>query len=119
MFISRKLQCSFASGILVTDLSDHLPILVCLKDLRHEARLHKTVIYRKISTENIQKMNEELHTYNWNELLNDLNTEDSFNVGAFNAHMPEKTKRVNNKICKHEAWVTKSIMNSIAKQKQL
>ena len=33
--------------------------------------------------------------------------------------MPEKTKRVNNKICKHEAWVTKSIMNSIAKQKQL
>ena len=41
IFISRKLQCSFTSGILVTDLSDHLPTLVCLKDLRHEARVQK------------------------------------------------------------------------------
>ena len=59
------------------------------------------------------------------ELLSDLKTEDSFNalhnalVGAFNADMPEKTKKVRNKSCKHETWVTKGIMKSIAKQKQL
>ena len=70
-------------------------------------------------------MNEELNTYNLMELLCDLNTEDSFNVlhnplvGAFDVYMPEKTKRVSNKICKHEPWITKGIMNSIVKQKQL
>ena len=53
-------------------------------------------------------MNEELKSYNWMELLGDLNTENSLNalhkalVGACNTHMPEKTKRVRNKSCKHE-----------------
>ena len=108
IFLSRRLQCLFVSGILLTDISDHLPVLVCLRDLRHETKVHKTLNYRVINDENIQDMNEELQTYNWNELLVGLNTNDSFNVfhdilvGAFNTHMPEKTKRISNKPCKHE-----------------
>ena len=104
IFISRRLQCSFISGILTTDMSDHLPTLLCLRDLRYEAKVQKTIKYRTINNENIQCMNEELKSYNWMELLSDLNTEDSFNVlhnalvGAFNVHMPEKTKKVRNKI---------------------
>ena len=70
-------------------------------------------------------MNEELKLYNWMELLCNSNIEDAFNtfhnalVGAFNTCMPEKTKRIKNKPCKHEPWITKGIMKSIAKQKQL
>ena len=125
IFISRRLQGSFASGIIITDLSDHLPTLLSLKDLRHEAKVQRTIAYRTINNENIQRMNEELNSYNWTELLGDLNTEDSFNVlhsalvGAFNVHMPEKTKRMCNKICKNEPWMTKGIKNRIAKQKRL
>ena len=36
IFISRRLQCSFTSGILTTDMSDHLPTLLCLRDLRKD-----------------------------------------------------------------------------------
>ena len=32
IFLSRNLQCSFISGILVTDLSDHLPTMMVLKN---------------------------------------------------------------------------------------
>ena len=32
--------------------------------------------------------------------------------------MPEKTKRISNKPCKHEPWMTKGIKNSIAKQEK-
>ena len=59
------------------------------------------------------------------ELLCNSNPEDAFNtfhnalVGAFNTCMPEKTKRIKNKPCKHESWITEGIMKSIAKQKQL
>ena len=115
IFLSRRLQCLFVSGICLTDLSDHLPGLVCLKDLRHETTLQKTITYRIIHDDNIQDMNEELKTYNWNDVLAGLNTNDSFNVfhdiivGAFNTHMPEKTKRISNKPCKHEPWMTKGI----------
>ena len=40
-------------------------------------------------------MDKEIKSYNWNEILNKLNTEESFNVlhealiRAFNTHMPE------------------------------
>ena len=69
IFLSRRLQCLFVSGILLTDISDHLPVLVCLRDLRHETKVQKTLNYRVINDDNIQDMNEELKTYNWNELL--------------------------------------------------
>ena len=125
IFLSRRLQCLFGSGIWLTDISDHLPVLVCLKDLIHETTVQKTFIYRVINDENIQDMNEELKTYNRNDMLVGLNTNDSFNVfhdilvGAFNTHMPERTKRISNKPCKHEPWMTKGIKKSIVKQKQL
>ena len=125
IFISRRLQCSFISGILTSDLSDHLPTLICLSNLRCETKIQKTIKYRSINNENIQSMNEELKSYNWMELLGNSNTEDAFNIfhnaliGAFNTCMPEKTKRIKNKPCKHEPWITKGIMKSIVKQKQL
>ena len=80
VFISRRLQCSFASGIIITDLGDHLPILLSVKDLRYETKLQRTITYRKINKETIQRMDEELISYNWNNLMDELNTEDSFNV---------------------------------------
>ena len=64
IFISRRLQCSFISGILTTDLSDHLPTLICLRNLRYETKIQKTIKYRSINNENIQSMNEELKSYN-------------------------------------------------------
>ena len=125
IFISRRLQSSFISGIITTDLSDHLPTLICLKDLRQETRTQKIIKYRTISTESIKNMNDELNSYNWMELLSNSNTEDAFNtfhnvlVGSFNTCMPEKTKRVKNKTGMYEPWITKGIVRSMSKLKQL
>ena len=69
IFISRRLQSSFISGIITTDLSDHLPTLICLQDLRQETRTQKIIKYRRISPESIKNMNDELNSYNWMELL--------------------------------------------------
>ena len=125
IFISRRLQCSFASGIIITDLSDHLSTLVSLKDFKHETKLQRIVTYRKIIKDTIQKMDEEIKSYNWNEILNKLNTEESFNVlhealiRAFNTHMPERSKRLGNKVTRNEPWITNGIKTTITKQKKL
>ena len=55
IFISRKLQGSFTSGILVTDLSDHLPTIIVLKDSKQETKPQKTVTFRKIDNDSIKK----------------------------------------------------------------
>ena len=121
----RRLQSSFACGIIVTDLSDHLPTLLSLKNIRPEVKLQRTITYRKITKESIQSMDEEHSSYNWSELLKEMNTEDSFNtlhvavVVAFNTHMPERTKKIGNKTPKSEPWMTNGIKNSIMKQKKL
>ena len=70
-------------------------------------------------------MNDELNSYNWMELLSNSNTEDAFNtfqnvlVGSFNTCMPEKNKRVKNKTGMYEPWITKGIVRSMNKLKQL
>ena len=70
-------------------------------------------------------MNDELNSYNWMEPLSNSNTEDAFNtfhnvlVGSFNTCMPEKTKRVKNKTGMYEPWITKGIVRSMSKLKQL
>ena len=70
-------------------------------------------------------MDEEIKSYNWNEILNKLNTEESFNVfsealiRAFNTHMPERSKRLGNEVTRNEPWITNGIKTTITKQKKL
>ena len=56
IFLSRRLQCTFTSGIIVSDLSDHLSILVSLNDLKHDIKPQRTLTYRKINEDNIKKI---------------------------------------------------------------
>ena len=72
IFISRRLQCSFESGIIIIDLSVHLPTLLSPKDIRHETKLQRTITFRKINKETIQRMNDELNSYNRNELVDKI-----------------------------------------------
>ena len=121
MFLSRNLQSLFTSGILVTDLSDHLPTLVVLKDLKEHAKSYKIITSRKINNDRIKKMDEDLNSYDWKEILSPLNAEESFEVlhktvlQSFNTHMPEITKKVTHKTKINEPWLTKGIKISTNK----
>ena len=112
MFLSRNLQCSFISGILVTDLSDHLPTLMVLKDLKEHTKPHKIVTIRKINNNNIRKLDEDISSYDWHGILEQLNTEQSFELlhkivlQSFNTYMPEITKRLGKRTKIKEPWIT-------------
>ena len=123
IFISSRLQDDYGSGIIISDMSDHLPILLRLNDAHQHMTIHQTVTYRKVTEDNIKALNEYLKQQNWNEELKDLNTEDSFNKlhsivqAGMNKYMPQNTRKCTKKERTHEPWITKGIKKSMAKQK--
>ena len=125
IFISNKLQQDYNSGIIISDLSDHLPTALRLNNVKHDMKQPQIITYRKITTENIKKLNEELKEHNLEEILEPLGTDEAFHVLQnvlkmhMDKHMPMITKKVSYKQQKKEAWITKGIERSINKQKQL
>ena len=70
-------------------------------------------------------MNEKLAEINWEDILHDKSTEESFNF--FHAKLthildevfPELTKAINTKHTPIDPWMTKGILKSLSKQKAL
>ena len=55
-----KLQQAYYSGIIISDMSDHLPTVIKLTNVKQDTKQQQTVTYRKINEENIRLINEDL-----------------------------------------------------------
>ena len=125
IFISSKLQHDYTSGLIISDMSDHLPTVVKLQNVKQDMKHQQTITYRKINEENIKLINEDLKGYNWEEALETTGTNEIFHIihealtKSMNKHMPLKNKKVQKKITPNEPWITKGIEKCINKQKQL
>ena len=125
ILIIRGLQHDYNSGLMISDMSDHLPTWVKLKSTKQEIRQHQLVTYRKFNEKNIEAMNEELKVYNWDDQLHNTGTEEAYQIlhgivlDCMNKHMPTITKKTMKKDQCNEPWITKGIKRSIDKQKQL
>ena len=100
ILISGKLQQAYHSGIIISDMSDHLPTVIKLLNAKQDIKKQQILTYRKITDENIKLINEELQGYNWEEILEKRGTDDSFNIlhetliRSMDKHMPLKTKKL-------------------------
>ena len=125
ILISNKLQCDYEPGIIISDLSDHLPTALKLKNVKQDMRQTQTTTYRTITPETIKLLNEDLKEYQWEEILKPLGTDEAFNAlqnvlkTHMDKHMPLKTKKRTNRQQMKEAWIIKGIEKSMKKQKQL
>ena len=50
-------------------MSDHLPTVMKLTNVKQDTKQQQTVTYRKINKENIRLINENLKGCNWEEIL--------------------------------------------------
>ena len=125
ILISSKLQKAYHSGIIISDMSDHLPTVIKLINAKQDIKKQQIVTYRKITEENIKLINEDLQRHNWEEILEKRGKDDSFSIlhetliRSMNKHMPLKTKKLTKKDINKEPWITKGIEKCIKKQKQL
>ena len=98
VFISKKLQNSFASSILIDDISDHFPSIVFLRNQKICKKEPLKVQTREINESKITELKSKLDSADWKDRLRELNADDSFNsfhtllVETVETVLPEKTK---------------------------
>ena len=106
-------------------MSDHLPTLMKLSNVKQDMKHQQTITYRKINEENIRLINEDLKGYNWEEILETTGTDETFQIlhetliMSMNKHIPLETKKLSKKDTCNEPWITKGIERCVSKQKQL
>ena len=122
---SPIVQCNHTPYILVDDISDHMPILVKFKNQNKSIKGLKTVKHRNLDLLALGKINQDIGSEDWNLLLSNLNTYDSFNLfhqkltASIDKHAPEKTLKLGRKSLIRDPWITVGILRSLRRQKQL
>ena len=125
VIISQSLQAQMCPHLIVEDISDHLPILILLKDLNKSVRGSNLIKIRNVNTINLEKIGSDIRRHNWQKLLSNSNASQSFSTfhkilcDTIDKHAPETIKRINAKKIIKNPWITSGIMKSLSKQWQM
>ena len=109
--------------VLIDDTSDHLPCLTMLPNLIRSNR-HKQKIKTR-SLKHLSRVQDGLRNVDWSILEDDrdVNTQTDFFLKKLttllDAHCPEKEFEVSYKTLRREPWMTKGLMNSMKRSKEL
>ena len=124
-FVSRKLHRSFDSGILLSDISDHLPSLVLLKQTKLLNKEPLEFTSRNLNEQKLKLTNEKLHDIDWNGNLtsSDVNLNFNYLSNSIDRVMDEIASRCTVKISAKirfvEPWMTTSLEQSANKKNLL
>ena len=125
IFISQSWLEKYNSGILVNDMSDHLPSIVSIKNLKLSKRVPVQITSRDTRTKNINALKNSLKKINWCEIIEPSSPSKSMsNLHERLRHdidhfTPLKTYCINSKKARREPWVSAGIQISIRKSKKL
>ena len=103
VLISQSLQTQMRPYLIVEDISDHLPILVVLRDLNKSVRGSNLIKIRNLNTKNLEKISRDIRRHDWQKLLDKSNASQSFTTfhkilcDSIDIHAPETAKRINRK----------------------
>ena len=71
IFISQTWLENFECGILVDDMSDHLPSIVSIKGLKTNKKEPIQITSRDTRTKNIRALKDSLNQIDWSEIIED------------------------------------------------
>ena len=125
VFLSQSLQYQMHPHLVIEDLSNHLPILIILKDLNKCISGNTLIRSRNLNPINLEKVNNDIRNHDWQSLLSDVNADQGFSIfhkilcSTIDKHAPEMVKRINPKKIIRNPWITSGIMRSLTKQRQM
>ena len=111
VIISQSLQAQMHPYLIVEDISDHLPILIILKDLNKSVRGCNLIKSRNLNTTNLEKIDSDIRKHDWQSLLSNSNTSQSFTTfhkilcDTIDKHAPETIKKINQKKLIKNSWI--------------
>ena len=116
------------SGILLADISDHLPIFMRIQSCNFKSPVNNStsVHTRNYTRDNLQRLNADLNSTDWTNIYTCNNSEQAFNyfVDHF-SYLYDKNipfishNRVKSKSKPNAPWITKSLLKSINKKNKL
>ena len=125
IIVSRDLYAKGTCGIVLSDLSDHLPCIASFRNLKSVKGETLTITTRNMKGSNLTALKSDLAKLDWLTSLLNMNASDQFNVfhgkliKLLDEHCPEKTCTIPNKRVIKEPWLTKGLLNCINKQQAL
>ena len=125
IIIGKGFQMSFDPTICISDISDHLPLVLSIEDI-DPYRAPKTKIQtRKLNTKKMETLNNKINEIDWTNELKDKDANESFNIlheflnNELNEIAPVTTIEVSGKKLIRNKWLTTRLMKSMAKQRKL
>jgi len=118
IYVPLDFSQNLQSGIIITDISDHLPIFTfCGKGKNNFYTERKTITFRPSDPTIDQKIKERLRIIDWS-ILENQSAENGYKTFAsilrevIDEVAPLQTKSLASKTIKHEPWLTKGILKS-------
>ena len=115
IFVNKPNLSSF-QGILVTDISDHLPIIYI--DCKGPSLNNDDFIYRRnLSPRNKQAFRNALATLNWDEIYHETDMQLAFSrfhsmfLNLYNTHIPKR--KIKLKYNTRKLWLTQGLQSAI------
>ena len=125
ILVSQSLCGNYDSGILIDDISDHMPSICVIKSIKGVGNDSIQITSRDTRPRNLTALKNHLSNYDWMELLS---TPD-INSAMRNLHttlqkevdhcIPEITRTLKRNQVRQQAWITPTLKRSIDKSKRL
>ena len=116
---AKKSDLQYLGGTLINDISDHYINFVSIFPQKKCVQKVKTVTYRSLCEQNVNKMNDDLLAHNWNNVLNISDPCLAYNefINTYNHYLdkniPVKCVKFNRYKHRKESWMSKGLLKSI------
>ena len=125
ILINQQLDTNSTSGILVDNVSDHLPCYTIIPDMHPSKRKAVEITSRDTRPKNIAALKKFLSTPGTLLPLDGLTASQQFDnfhdclQKAVDHFLPTKTRKIPSRLVRQEPWVTSGLFKCIKKSKQL
>ena len=122
IFISEKFQRDYDSALLVTDTSDHLPIMCLLKQTKIIDKNPLIFESRSLTADKLNTIKNKLYSVDWHGLLNKNDVDENFNLlndkisDTMDEVAPVRTIRISARRRYIEPWMSKGLERSSRKR---
>ena len=125
MFVSARIYDSHTSGILLDDISDHLPCLLSVTSCKLKKKECTVITSRKITPKTLSSMKEKISAIDFCDMVTNNSIDTAFDklhenmlniidsVAPYESFFPGKCSY------RKESWLPASLLKSIKKQKML
>ena len=125
IYISGKIQWNYETHLILSDISDHLPSLLLLKQTKVKDKTPIEFESRNLNDDKIMQINNELRSIDWNGQLNSNNCNTNFNTfcskikTVMDKVAPIKTIQISGRRRFMELWLTTGLECSSRTLKKL